>query len=280
MRLGVITDIHVHPAPDPNRRYAWHNPYPMHKAWSMYEAALTRLQSEGVEAIAILGDVTHVGDRPTLERVVERAAKTGLPVWLVAGNHDVTERARTLSDAVAARGGAEVTVPAGAGAPISGGLQLAGVAVGSVNRGDSAFALEALPVSAWSDGPVLLLSHCALVDVRERFGSNGLKHSANLDNHDAVVSSLHQRVAPTLILSGHLHVRDEVAQGSTLQLLFAALIEAPHEAAILEIETSPGNLTVSRRNIGIEPYRVERAPVLSGETTRWTWHAGAWRKDD
>ena len=279
MRLGVITDIHLHPTPDPNRRYAWHNPYPMHKAWSMYEAALTRLQSEGVEAIAILGDVTHVGDRPTQERVVERAAKTGLPVWLVAGNHDATERARTLSDAVAAQGGAVVTMPSGAGAPNSAGLRLAGVTIGSVNRGDSAFALEALPVTNWGDGPVLLLSHCALVDVRERFASNGLKHSANLDNHDEVVAGLRQRGAPTLILSGHLHVRDEVAQGNALQLLFAALIEAPHEAAILEIEASPDNITVSRRNIGIEPYEVERAPILSADATRWTWRENAWRQD-
>ncbi len=277
MKLGVITDIHAHPAPDPNRRYAWHNPYPMHNAWIMYEAALSRLQSEGVDAIAILGDVTHVGDRPTQERVVERAAKAGAPVWLVAGNHDATERARTLSDAVAARGGAVVTMPSGAGAFSFAGLRLSGVTVGSVNRGDSAFALETLPVTDWSDEPVLLLSHCALVDVRERFSANGLKHSANLDNHESVVAGLHQRVAPTLILSGHLHVRDEVAQGSTLQLLFAALIEAPHEAAILEIEAGPDSLTVSRRNIGIEPYQVERAPILSAESTRWMWRENAWQ---
>lgn len=277
MRLGVITDIHIHPAPEPNRRYAWHNPYPMESAWRMYDTALSRLSDEGVDAIAILGDVSHIGDRPTQERVVERAAGTGKPVWLVGGNHDATERARTLSDAVAARGGARVTMPSGAGMPDASGLRLVGVRVGSVNRGDSAFALEALPVASWGDEPVLLLSHCALVDVRERFAANRLKHSANLDNHDSVVAGLHQRAAPTLILSGHLHVRDEVAQDSTLQLLFAALIEAPHEAAILEFEVSPDGIAVSRRNLGIEPYQVERAPILSAESTRWTWRDGAWR---
>lgn len=278
MKLGVITDIHVHPAPDPARRYAWHNPYPMHNAWSMYEAALARLQSEGVDAIAILGDVSHVGDRPTQERVVERAAKTGVPVWLVAGNHDATERARTLSDAVAARGGTRVTMPSGVGSSSVGGLRISGVSVGSVNRGDSAFALETLPVAGWGNEPVLLLSHCALVDVRERFAANGLKHSANLDNHDAVVASLQLRAAPTLILSGHLHVRDEVAQGGMLQLLFAALIEAPHEAAIMEIDASPDSVTISRHNICIVPYQVERAPILSAETTRWAWRDNTWQQ--
>jgi hypothetical protein len=105
-----------------------------------------------------------------------------------------------------------------------------------------------------------------------------LKYAGDLINFSDTTTLLHQCIAPTLVLHGHLHVRDELAQGSMLQLSFSALIEPPHEMAILELVGNARELTVHRRNISIASYSTAQLPVLTKDETRWQLRDKVWRE--
>lgn len=278
MKIGIITDIHLYPHPDTEKRFAWHNPYPIKRAMAQYDAALERCAAEDVDTVVILGDIAHIGDEACLEAATERAAATGKPVWMVPGNHDCTVRADAVASAVSKHGQGRVTLPDTAGERnvVLASWRVAGLPVASDNGGNSARALERPAVDAWRDEPVLFLTHFPMLSLAEHCATAGLKYAGDLGNYSDTTTSLHQRIAPTLVLHGHLHVRDELAQGSMLQLSFAALIEPPHEMAILELAGGARELTVHRRNISVASYTAEQLPVLTGDETRWQLRDGVW----
>ena len=278
MKLGVITDIHLYPDPNTEKRFAWHNPYPIKRAMAQYDTALARCMEEGVDAIVILGDIAHVGDNACLEAGIARAAATGKPVWVVPGNHDCTVRADAVASAVSKHGYSRVTLPDPAGErnAVLTSWRVAGLPIASDDGGNSARALEPPDLDLWLDSPVLFLTHFPMLSLVEHCAEAGLKYAGNLGNFSEITPALHQRIAPTLVLHGHLHVRDELAQGSMLQLSFSALIEPPHEIAILELLGDAGELTIHRRNISIASHSVERLPVLTLDETHWQLRDGLW----
>jgi hypothetical protein len=75
---------------------------------------------------------------------------------------------------------------------------------------------------------------------------------------------------PTVVLSGHLHLRGVVTDGAVLQIAFAALIEAPYDVAVVEISEG---LAVSYQCASVQPIGVERVPVLAPPTARFAWDA-------
>lgn len=279
MKFGVITDIHLYPDPNTQKRFAWHNPYPMQRAMAQYDAALERCLAEGVDAIAILGDIAHIGDGASLDVALERAATTGKPVWVTPGNHDCTVRADAIALAVGKRARSRVTLLDAVGerdAALAG-WRLAGLPVASDDGGDSARSLEQPALDAWQDDPVIFLTHFPMLSLAEQCAAAGLKYAGDLRNYADTTAHLQQRSAPTLVLHGHLHVRDELARDSLLQLSFAALIEPPHEMAILELDGDSRELALHRRNVSIASHAAARLPVLAQDETRWQLRDGAWR---
>lgn len=280
MRLGVITDIHLYPEPNTNKQFAWHNLYPMVRALSQYEAALSRCVAENVDVITILGDIAHIGDDASLALAISKATAVGKPVWVVPGNHDATVRADAYANAIAQHGYPHTLVPQAAGTLCAGfeTLRVVGLPVTSDNGGDTARALSSLPTELWQDDIVLLLTHCPIISLKARCLANGLKYSGDLDNYNSVAPQVQQRDAPTLVLHGHLHVRDEIVQDSLLQLSFAALIEPPHEIGILDIDSDTHGLRLQRRNIGVADFEATHLPVLSPAETTWLCRGGVWSR--
>jgi predicted phosphodiesterase len=280
MKLGVITDIHLYPDPNTEQRFAWHNPYPIKRAMAQYDAALERCKVEAVDAVVILGDIAHIGDYACLEAAIERAAAMGKPVWVVPGNHDCTVRADAVASAVSRHGHSRVTLldTVGERNGVLASWRVAGLPIASDNGGNSMRALEQLALEVWLDDPVLFLTHFPMLSLVEHCATAGLKYAGDLSDFSEMTTLLHQRIAPTLVLHGHLHVRDELAQGSMLQLSFAALIEPPHEMAILELVGDAGELTIHRRNISIASYSAEQLPVLARDETRWQLRDKVWRE--
>ncbi len=78
---------------------------------------------------------------------------------------------------------------------------------------------------------------------------------------------------PVVVLCGHLHAREAHAEGSVLQLAGGALIEAPHEIAIVDVE--PG---LARRRIQVLGPRVApHDPVFAPADESWAFTGGEWR---
>ena len=280
MKLGIITDIHLYPTPEDGRPFAWHNPYPIARALAQYEAALTRCVQENVDVIAILGDVSMMGDAASLHQGMALAARTGKPIWVVPGNHDCTVSPDALADAIAAQQTATLTQLTAHGFrpdPVRG-LRVAGLGLASDNAGDSARATETVAQHAWLSDGVIFLVHHPMISLKERCALYRLKYSGNLDNFDVVAPAIANRFSPTIVMHGHLHVRDEVAVGNVLQLSFAALIEPPHEIGIVEIEIkNMRDVIVRRRNLAIAPTDAKHLPVISAEETCWQLQDGLWR---
>jgi hypothetical protein len=92
------------------------------------------------------------------------------------------------------------------------------------------------------------------------------------ENEPAILA----RTAPTVILHGHIHIRHAVSEGNLLQIGVAALIEPPHEVAVIEIDERDGALTVSAEHHSVADFETDVLPVLSPDRSVWTYREGAW----
>src|SRR5687767_4173244 len=100
MRLGIVTDVHLCPPGAPPG--AWHNPYDLESMPRRLTLALERLVAEGVEAIAMLGDLTSSADADSVNRGLGILAESPAPIRFVPGNHDAEAGGVELAECVAA----------------------------------------------------------------------------------------------------------------------------------------------------------------------------------
>ena len=88
---------------------------------------------------------------------------------------------------------------------------------------------------------------------------------------------LQARVGPTIVLAGHIHVRDAHAEGRILQLVQAALVEPPFEAAVLDVcAGGRGGVLVARRARRTSDRRGEYEPALVEAVGSWRFENGCW----
>ena len=74
-----------------------------------------------------------------------------------------------------------------------------------------------------------------------------LPYAGDLADREALAEPMVERAAPTVVVCGHLHVREGIAEGSLLQLACCALVEPPFEATVLALDAAGGRaLSVSR----------------------------------
>lgn len=89
LRLGAVADSHLAPAGTPPA--CWHNAHDLTGAHDRLAAALALLGSAGVDAVAVLGDLAHLGDDVSLDAGTRLLEAAGLPVFVVPGNHDCSD---------------------------------------------------------------------------------------------------------------------------------------------------------------------------------------------
>lgn len=274
-----MTDAHLNPGG--LRAPSFHNPYPTDEAPELYRMALERCVEGGADALALLGDLSHLGDLATLARALCAAAETGLPVFAVPGNHDASERADALRQAIRRVGAKNLCLATQGGEFLAEGIRMAGLSVWSENWGLTCRTAGAPKLSAWGDEAVVLLSHYPMVSSEVRLARAGLKYAGDVEDLETVARPLLRRRAPTVVLSGHLHVRDTSAEASVLQLSFAALVEPPFEVAYLDIEEEGGRVALRRRSVPVAPSGDgARLPVLSPAREGWVFEAGAWGREE
>ena len=261
MRLGVVSDVHHCVQPRPGASY--HNPYDVAGALGRLRGALQWFADEQVDAVVLDGDLADLGDGPSLAGVVEAVENCWAgPALAVPGNHDVQEHPDALARAVAecGRGGVHMAS--------TDGTEHGGVRIAGIDRVDGSARLAG---EAWGAGPVVVATHFPLLSRADAVQRHGLKYAGDLPGRERVLAGVLGR-AGTVVVNGHLHVRETHADGGLLQLSVAALVEPPFEATILDLERQ----TVRRRAVRMREADVAQEPVLSPADETWAFDAGRW----
>ena len=227
LRLGVLSDIHL--AAEPYPLACWHNRYDFAGLPDRLRAAVEQIVRAKVDALCVLGDVTHTGSAAAVRPLACALDAAEVPVLVVAGNHDSGHR--SLTD----------VLPRASAAPPEGtvlrGWRIAGVQVEEGGwfgaRLDSPPALD-----AWGEEPVVLLSHFPLHSYAPSLAALGMPYPGDLVGRQAIADALAARRAPTIVLSGHIHARARSYERGLLQLVTGALVEFPYECTLVEITST------------------------------------------
>jgi hypothetical protein len=270
VKLGVLTDLHLCPPGTPPD--GCHNPYAFDQAESMLTDAIAAHIADGVEAIAVLGDLANRGEVAEVRRAADLISGAGVPVWLTGGNHDRDEDPELLETLASELGtNLRITWPEGV---IVDGIRVAGLPITSAGGG-SPWHVDRLPVEAWGDEPVVLLSHFPVLDREREIRAAGLTYVSTFENREAVAAPLLARTAPTVVLHGHLHLRDLATEGPVLQIGCAALIEPPHERVVIDISGDGSQVRI--RHLPVMASPDVRLPVISPAMSEWWFEGVRWR---
>lgn len=275
IRLGVITEVHIVPPGTPEG--FWHNPFLFDQAEALFGQAVRRCEELGVDAIAILGDLTHFADPGSFAGVRRVLETTDLPVYVLPGNHDLDKSDHPLAAFQTALDLPNVIyAPQSLGLTPEIDLSLVGLEPGGGDRGYAAVRSRA----ATGNDPKLnlILTHFPAYAMQPMLADAGLKHAGDLTNRESFQQALAGIPGPVLIVNGHLHVHATVLDGRILQLSVAALIEPPHDVTLLEIGIAEaGNPWVSRQASALFEVPGVTLPVLSERSERWCIVDGAWQ---
>jgi predicted phosphodiesterase len=224
-RIGVVSDVHV--TQDTSRTGRWNELIHYDRSLPRLAAALQWFTDEDVDAVFVLGDLTEDGDEESLDQALD-AIQDGshAPTYVFAGNHDAP-RLDDLSNAVDARPPLAL-VPDGV---------VRGVPFGTAHaswHGGLAFTAE--QQGPETDDLLVIATHFPLVSRERALQARGLRYAGDLQDIERHTKWLAQRKAPTVVLTGHLHVDDAHAEGRALQLVNPPVVEGEGGASLVTIE--------------------------------------------
>jgi predicted phosphodiesterase len=259
---------------DTSRRQEWQNRYDFAGVEPRCERALELFADQRVDVVLLVGDLAEDGDLPSLRRAL-RFGFSGAPAFVVGGNHDGV---RMLARALRAEPGKARMIGA-RGREIAG-VRVAGLPV--TRRRPGHWGCTKRPaVGEWGRGPVVLASHFPVLARERALREAGLRHPAGLLNRERIEDDLRGRRHPTVVVGGHMHVRDSAVAGPILQISCGSLIEPPFDATVLTVEAGDGSVTVERRAHELGRARERRDPRMVGARQRWRFRAErGWRRAD
>jgi DNA repair exonuclease SbcCD nuclease subunit len=274
IRLGIITEIHIVPPGTPEGH--WHNDFRFSEAEALFRSAVERCTALEVDAIAILGDLTHFADPDSFAGVRRVLQTTDLPVFVLPGNHDLDKSARPLAAFQQAMDLPNVTIaPANRALTPEIDLQLTALEPGNEGNGYAAVRCATAPGN--DPNLTVVLTHFPSYSMKEMLADADLKHAGDLTNRAALLESMAAVSGAVLIVNGHLHVHATIEDGRILQLSAAALIEPPHDVTLLTIGIDDaGAPWVTRQASGLFEVPGVRLPVLSDREERWQVVDGVW----
>ena len=272
MQLGILTDLHHCPPGSPDD--GWHNPHQFDTVGRRLEQSLAWLRDAGVDRVAVLGDLTHYGDDASLREVIDILGRSGLPCWMLPGNHDLGASGDALARVIANAGHPTLALLGESPTPLAGDWLVAGIDIRRATPG----VYEAISIpdpSTWGDAPLLLLSHFPVLGTRDDVLGAGLKYAGDLANAGQVAATVLDRAAPTLVINGHLHVRHVTTRGPVLQASCGAQVESLFEVTVVDVgDWKTGQVTWT--STAIQPAWPGVNPALSEPTQTWTWTGDVW----
>jgi predicted phosphodiesterase len=272
MRLGVLSDLHWMAEP---AQASWHGPYEIAETPRRVREALTLFDNEGCDLVLIAGDLTHRGDElSTRQALAALKTDTSLPVRLVGGNHDCHPDPDVLSCQIDALGGGQIRLADPAGEHRDD-VVLAGVPITTEDGWVGGRVLAQPHVPRWGERPAILLSHYPALSRAQVVADHGMPYAGDLIDRRGLADLLRARATPTVVVSGHIHVRETTTDGSVLQLSIGALVEAPHDCTLIDWDVSASALTRMNVRLDSGPCR-SLEPVLAPEREAWTWSSRGW----
>ncbi len=269
MKLGVLADLHWSVAPDASAH--WHAPYDFDGLAARCAATVDALAAHGCDVLVIAGDLTHDGDQASCEAALDCILRASpIPVAVVEGNHDV-QLDRSL---VARRTDVR---DAWRRAKAVAHEQLVGLRALGVDRdGRGAWARAS---SAGGSLATVLVSHFPLVPYANRLAAAALPCPGELADRGLWLELFAGTRVPTVVLSGHVHVRDTSCRDSVLQICVPALVERPHEAAVVEVDPLGQVVRCTRiRSGGPVSGRGAERWLLAPSEERWSFADGSWTR--
>ena len=275
MRLGVLTDVHWAISP---LDVSWHNPFDIEGVPTRMRAAAEAFLARNADAVIVAGDLAHRGDVPSLTDALQRLLRhwPGL-VLLVKGNHDIGETIEALDRAAAETASGRVRVIddtsiAHRGVRIAGSPLLTLDEEGGADSSIEGFA------EGWEDDLVVLASHYPPLDRAPLLAAHGFRYARAPASLRYVADELGARRGPTVVISGHIHARDSYRRGPVLQFCGGALVEAPFECAVIEIEfLQEGQAVVRREALRLKDSLTARDPVFAPAVEAWRFAGGGWQ---
>jgi len=275
MRIGLISDVHWMVAP-PTVAGGWHGTADFACALDRLGLALGHFGQREVDLVVVAGDLAHNGDADSIEAVLTACAAATAPVLVVAGNHDVAADADALVHAHSRANVADVALASPHGI-VHDGIRLAGVHVGAAEGWFRARLRELPDLRAWGDALVVLVSHYPLLSLASLISDAGLPYPGDLLDRRACAALLAGRAAPTIVIGGHVHARATVSDGAVLQFTAGALVEAPYECAVLDVEADDaGVVAVARESLPLRDGADGLEPVFSPPREQWLWDGRQW----
>lgn len=289
MKLGVLADLHWRVAPQPAAR--WHAAYDFGGLAERCAATVDALAARGCDVLVVAGDLTHDGDPASCKAALDcLLGVSPIPVAVVDGNHDVRlDRALVPRRTDVRDGWARARALAHEELVTLGAMRAGGdgrwgwdeaAADGDAewDAGSNASAGRS-PASAADGLAAVVVSHFPLVPHAERLALAGLPWPGELPDRSARLAALAATRVPTVVLSGHVHVRDAICHDNVLQLCVPALVERPHEAAVVELDPIAQSLRCVRvGGDGPAPARGAEPWLLAPADERWSFADGAWTR--
>jgi predicted phosphodiesterase len=271
VRAGVLTDIHV--SLDPERRASWHNEYDFAGVRARLRQAAELFAAADVDFVLALGDLAHDGDAPSLREALAPLAG-GAPLFVVGGNHDGLRPTAALA-ALTLDG---IRLPGWRALRAAPRARVAGVRAECREPGQWT-AARPPALATWGEELVLLATHFPLLSLAAEVRARGLPYAGDLAGRAVLADALLGRLAPTLVVCGHLHVRESTTSGMLLQLASGALIEPPFEATIVDAQPAGDGLRVTRTAHELDAAPERRDPRLAPAEETWRFSLrGGWRR--
>lgn len=271
MRLGLLADLHWSVAPDASAR--WHAPYDFDGLAARCVATVDALVARGCEVLVVAGDLTHDGDDASCEAALDCVLSASpIPVAVVEGNHDVQlDRALVPRRADVRDGWAR--------AEAVGHEELVSLRAIGVDH-DGEWARDRGPALVADGLATVVVSHFPLVPHAERLAAAGLPFPGELADRALWLELLAATRIPTVVLSGHVHVRDATCHDNVLQICVPALVERPHEAAVVEVDPLGGSVRCTRidSTLGAAAARGAEPWLLAPTDERWELVDGSWTR--
>jgi hypothetical protein len=222
--------------------------------------------------LVVAGDLTHDGDAASCAAALDCIlGLSPIPVAVVEGNHDVSLDPALLPSCSDVR-------DAWRQAQALAHEELVALRPVGVNR-DDRWVKDRGP-GAVADGlATVLVSHFPLVPHAQRLADAALPFPGELADRSLLLALATAVPIPTVVLSGHLHVRDAIGHDNVLQICVPALAEWPHEAAVVDVDPLAGVVRCTRigsggaaAGRGVEPW------LLAPAEERWDFAEGAWTR--
>jgi predicted phosphodiesterase len=277
VRFGVLADLHWSVAPDAAAH--WHAAYDFDGLAERCVATVEALAARGCDVLVIAGDLTHDGDRASCEAALDCILSSSpIPVTVVEGNHDVRLEPALVTRRADVRDGWRRAEALACEELLA--LRAAGLHCADRQGRDRAPLGAAADVATADHLATVVVSHYPLVPHAERLGAAGLPFPGELANRALRLDLLAATRVPTVVLSGHVHVRDASCHGNVLQLCVPALVERPHEAAVVEVDPIGRVVRCTRvRGDGPAPARGTEPWLLTPPDERWAFADGSWARD-